>query len=316
VTDRPLRRNRDFLLLQTGQLLSDVGSQSTSIAYPLLVLAVTGSAARAGVVAFARTLAWTLLALPAGVAADRWNRRRLMLAADGVRVLAVGGLAAAVATGGAAFWVITLAAFAEGAGMSLFLAAQAGAMRAVVPARQLPAAMATVTGRRAAVRLAGPPVGGFLFGIGRALPFLFDAVSYAFSIVSLLAMRTPFQQARQADPSPLRSRLAAGFRYLWSRPFLRTCAMLFGLANFTGPAGRWGCCWPSSGPFCWPARSCPRWSAGCSRSGRCCCWSCGPGRAAPCSSSGPTSTCWWRPSCPRPWPSPRPTRWSTARGSP
>src|SRR4029453_19088244 len=52
---------------------------------------------------------------------------------------------------------------------------------------------------------------------------------------SLLAMRTPFQQAREADSSPLRSRLAAGFRYLWSRPFLRTCAMLFGLANFTGP---------------------------------------------------------------------------------
>jgi predicted MFS family arabinose efflux permease len=158
-----------------------------------------------------------------------------MLAADGVRVLAVGGLAAAVATGRAAFWTIVLAAFTEGAGTSLFLAAQAGAMRAVVPAHQLPAAMATVTGRRAAVRLAGPPVGGFLFGIGRALPFLFDAVSYAFSMVSLLAMRTPFQQAREADRSPLASRLAAGFRHLWSRPFLRTCAMLFGLANFIGP---------------------------------------------------------------------------------
>jgi predicted MFS family arabinose efflux permease len=235
VTDRPLRRNRDFLLLQTGELLSGIGSQSTSIAYPLLVLATTGSAARAGVVAFARTLGWTLFALPAGVAADRWNRRRLMLAADGVQLLAVGGLAATVATGRTAFWMITLVAFVEGTGTALFSAAQAGAMRAVVPARQLPAAAATVTGRMAAVRLAGPPLGGALFGIGRALPFLFDAVSYAFSVAALLAMRTPFQQAREADPSPLRSRLAAGFRYLWSRPFLRTCAMLFGLANFTGP---------------------------------------------------------------------------------
>jgi predicted MFS family arabinose efflux permease len=235
VTDRPLRRNRDFVLLQTGELLSGIGSQSTSLAYPLLVLGVTGSAARAGVVAFARTLGWTLLALPAGVAADRWNRRRLMLAADAVQAVAVGGLAAAVATGRTVFWMITLVAFVEGTGTALFMAAQAGAMRAVVPARQLPAAAATVTGRMAAVRLAGPPIGGALFGIGRALPFLFDAVSYAGSIVSLLAMRTPFQQAREADRSPLRSRLAAGFRYLWSRPFLRTCAMLFGLANFTGP---------------------------------------------------------------------------------
>jgi MFS family permease len=92
----PLRRNRDFLLFQAGQLLSDAGTQMTSIAYPLLVLAVTGSAAKAGVVAFARTLPWVLFTLPAGVAADRWNRRRLTIAADGVRVLAVGGLAAAI----------------------------------------------------------------------------------------------------------------------------------------------------------------------------------------------------------------------------
>src|SRR5256714_15249905 len=79
------------MLLQAGQLLSNAGTQSTSIAYPLLVLAVTGSAAKAGVVAFARTLPAAVFALPAGLAADRWNRKWLMLAADGVRVLAIGG---------------------------------------------------------------------------------------------------------------------------------------------------------------------------------------------------------------------------------
>jgi hypothetical protein len=48
LTAVPLRRNRDFLLLQAGQLLSEVGTESAAIAYPLLVLAVTGSAAKAG----------------------------------------------------------------------------------------------------------------------------------------------------------------------------------------------------------------------------------------------------------------------------
>jgi len=234
VTAVPLRRNRDFLLLQAGQLLSDIGSQSAQLAYPLLVLALTGSAAWAGVVGFVRALAWTLLALPAGIAADRWDRRRLMLLADGVRVLAVGGLAAALLADRLAFWAIPVAAFVEGAGTALFLAAQAGALRAVVPARQLPAAAATQTGRQAAVRLAGPTLGGALFGLGRALPFLVDAASYAFSIVSLLAMRTPFQEEREPDRASLRSRLAEGFRFLWSRPFLRTCAFLFGLSNFIG----------------------------------------------------------------------------------
>lgn len=48
-------------------------------------------------------------------------------------------------------------------------------------------------------------------------------------------MRTPFQEEREPDLSRLRSRLAEGFHFLWGQPFLRTCALLFGLANFIGP---------------------------------------------------------------------------------
>jgi Transmembrane secretion effector len=223
------------MLLQAGQLLSNLGTQSTSIAYPLLVLAVTGSAAKAGIVSFARTLPWALLALPAGVAADRWNRRRLMIAADGVRMVAVGCLAAAILVHQVAFWAIPVVAFVEGGGAVLFLAAQPGAVRAVVPPRQLPAAVSAQTGRQAAVGLVGPLLGGALFGLARALPFLVDAVSYAFSMVSLWLMLTPFQQAGEPDRASLRARLAEGFRFLWSHRFLRTCALLFGLANFLGP---------------------------------------------------------------------------------
>jgi hypothetical protein len=223
------------MLLQAGQVLSSAGTQATSVAYPLLVLAVTGSAARAGIVGFARTLPAALLALPAGVAADRWSRRRQMIAADAVRVLAVGSLAAAILLGEVAFWVIPIAAFVEGVGAALFSAAHAGALRAVVPAPQLPAAAGAQTGRQAAVQLAGPPLGGALFGLARALPFVVDAISYAFSTLSLLAVRTPFQEARPRDRASVRAQLAEGVRFLWGRPFLRTCALLFGLANFLGP---------------------------------------------------------------------------------
>jgi hypothetical protein len=223
------------MLLQAGQLLSSAGTQATSVAYPLLVLALTGSAARAGIVAFARTLPAALLALPAGVAADRWSRRGQMIAADAVRVLAVGSLAAAILLGEVAFWVIPTVAFVEGAGAALFSAAHAGALRAVVPAPQLPAAAGAQTGRQAAVQLTGPPLGGALFGLARALPFVVDAVSYAFSTLSLLAMRTPFQEARPRDRASVRAQLAEGVRFLWGQPFLRTCALLFGLANFLGP---------------------------------------------------------------------------------
>lgn len=223
------------MLLQAGQLLSSLGTQTTSIAYPLLVLAITHSPAKAGIVAFARTLPWAVFALPAGLAADRWDRRRLMILADCVRVLAMGSLAATIVFHRPPFWQIVVVAFIEGCGSALFSGAQSGALRAVVPPRQLPAAAAAETGRVAAVRLAGPPLGGALFGLARALPFVVDAISYAFSTISLLAMRTPFQQVRERDPATLRARLTEGFRFVWDQPFLRTCAMLFGLANFMGP---------------------------------------------------------------------------------
>jgi Major Facilitator Superfamily len=223
------------MLLLTGQLLSRVGTSVGVIAFPLLVLAVTHSPAKAGVVAFLRTLPFALFTLPAGAAADHWNRKRLMIGADLARLVALGGLAAALLLHHSPLWAIGLVAFVEGSAGVVFFAAVSGAFRAVVPRSQLPAATAVQTGRDAAVSLAGPPLGGALFGLARSLPFVADAVSYAFSTLSLLLMRTPFQEEREPDPAPLRSRIAEGFRFLWSRPFLRTTAFLFSLGNFIGP---------------------------------------------------------------------------------
>jgi MFS family permease len=231
----PLRGNRDFVLLESGRLLSTAGTQLTTIAYPLLALALTHSPAKAGIVAFARLVPHALLALIAGVAADRWSRKRLMIAADCVRAITIASLAAAILSHRSAFWQLPLVAFVEGAGSVFFTAAAAGALRAVVPARQLPAAVAVQGARASTVRLIGPPIGGALFGLGRAVPFLVDAASYSFSIVSLLAMRTPFQEVREVDRSPLRAQIAEGFRFLWSQPFLRTAAFIYGLGNFALP---------------------------------------------------------------------------------
>ena len=124
-----LRRNRDFMLLQTGQLLSNIGTRLTSFAYPLLVLALTGSAAMAGFVLFARTIPHALFALPAGVVADRWDRKWLMIGADAVRVVAVSVLVVVVALGSDAFWLISVIAFVEGVGSAFFIAAYPGSVR-------------------------------------------------------------------------------------------------------------------------------------------------------------------------------------------
>jgi MFS family permease len=234
--DAPLLRNRDFVLLQAGQTLSAAGSQAASIAYPLLVLALTHSPAKAGVVGFATLLPGLLVGPVAGAAVDHFDRKRLMIASDVGRAAALGALAALIDTGSVAFWMVPLVAFVDAAGSTLYNVASTAALRSVVPTQRLPDAAGVIEARRAAVRLGAPPVGGALFSIARGLPFLVDAVSFAASTAAMLAMRSPFQQPRNVDTAGFRARLAEGFRYLWQHPFLRTTAFVYGLGNILSTA--------------------------------------------------------------------------------
>jgi hypothetical protein len=227
----PLLRNRNFLLLETGRFLSSLGSSLSSIAYPLLVLGLTHSPAKAGIVTFARTVPQPLLSLVAGAAADRGNRKRQMLLADAIRFVALATLGLLVVAGEAQWWVVAIVGLVEGVGSTTFGGASAAALRAVVPTRQLPDAIGARQAWGSTVLVGGPPVGGALFQLGRAVPFLADAVSYLFSSASLVLLRTPFQEPRERERTPLRTQLIEGVAFLWSRPFLRTCALLYGLGN-------------------------------------------------------------------------------------
>jgi MFS family permease len=227
----PLRRNRDFLLLQSGQVLSTIGTESTAIAYPLLVLAVTHSPAKAGIVGFARIVPWGVFGLAAGLAVDRLPRKRMMMTSDVVRALALTSIVVAVALGRLTFVQVAVVAFLEGSMYVFFNIAEIGALRSVVAREQLPTAAAAEQARYSTVTVVAPPLGGSLFGIGRAFPFLAGAISPVFSLGTLLAIRTPFQEERARDDTPLRTQLAEGFSFLWARPFLRTCALLFTWTN-------------------------------------------------------------------------------------
>ena len=225
----PLWRNRDFMLLQSGQLLSTFGSNVSRIAYPLLTLAVTHSAAKAGYVGAVIFLPLLVFALPAGVAADRLDRRALMIASDVVGAASVGALAAIVITHRTTFWLILVVAFVDSAAGVFFRAGNSGAFRAVVPQSQLADASSVSMARGSVVLLSAPPIGGALFGIARSVPFLADAVSYAFSTVSLLLMRTRFQEERHPGA---RTDLREGLAFFWQIPFLRTTVAMIAVSNF------------------------------------------------------------------------------------
>jgi MFS transporter len=154
-----------------------------------------------------------------------------MIAGDVVRVFLMSSMVVAIAVGHITFGQIAVVAFVEGAMYVFFNIAEIGALRSVVQVQQLPAAAAAEQARYSTVSLVAPTLGGALFGIGRMFPFLAGSISPGFSLATLLAIRTPFQQERTVDEAPWRAQLAEGFSFLWARPFLRSCALMFTWTN-------------------------------------------------------------------------------------
>ncbi len=228
----PLRRNRDFMILWTSQVVSTVGTRVSSIAYPLLVLALTRSPALAGVVVFAQTLPFLLVSLPAGALVDRWDRKRLMATCEAGRALALGSIAFAVAIDRITIAQLVVVAFVEGTLFVFFDIAEGAALPQLVTAEQLPAAMAQNQARMQGADLVGQPLGGVLFAASRLLPFLVDAVTYALSFVALLLIRRPFQRVRETTGRRLWRDVGEGLRFVWRQPFLRTAVMLIAGMNF------------------------------------------------------------------------------------
>jgi hypothetical protein len=209
-----------------------LGSRITATAYPLLVLALTGSAAQAGLVGFLAMLPHLLFQLPGGVLVDRWHRRRVMLFADAGRGLAVATLVVGLALDSLTIAWIGAVAFAEGSLSVFFQLSERGAVRALVAREQLTPALATNEARSRGAGLLGRPLGGILFDAGRAVPFLADAASYVVSFVAVVLMRTPLQEEREPRTGRFLGEALEGVRWIWCQPFIRTTTLAVAASNF------------------------------------------------------------------------------------
>ena len=225
-----LWRNRDFMLLWSGQLISMIGSQVSQLAFPLLVLAITRSPAQAGIAGALRGLPFALLCLPAGALVDRWDRKRVMLLCDSGRALALASIPLAIWLNRLSFLQLCLVALAEGTLMTFFSLAELACLPHVVPKEQLPAATAQNQAIDSSSWTLGPFLGGFLYGLGRSVPFLLDAISYVCSVLGLLFIRARFQEERSEEPRRIWQEIGEGLLWLWRAPLLRFLALLaFGL---------------------------------------------------------------------------------------
>jgi MFS family permease len=221
-----LWRNRSFNLLWGSQTLSELGSNMSKLAFPLLVLALTGSPVQAGVVGTLASIANIGTRMPAGVLVDRVDRRRLMLLCDGLRIAAFAALGLLVLYDLATLLLIALVAVVEAVCRSVFDIAERSVVPQIVPAGQMPDAVARNHVRGSVTGLLGPPLGGLLFGLGRALPFLADALSYLLSFIGVAMVRVPpSERTRQRSGSALHE-LREGMRFVFTHPFLRAVVLI------------------------------------------------------------------------------------------
>jgi MFS family permease len=208
-----------------------LGSRVTTLAYPFLILSLGHSPAAAGAVGFVATLPYLLFQLPAGVWVDRVDRKRLMIGCDLVRGSALGVLALTIALGRPPLWEVGVIAFLEGTMFVVFNAAEHSAIPNVVPAEQLTSAFSLNEARTLAAGLLGAPLGGLLFGLGRVVPFAFDAISYLVSVLTLSLIRAEFQAEREAQERRFRRELVEGFAWLRRHRFLLDSTVSVSLGN-------------------------------------------------------------------------------------
>jgi predicted MFS family arabinose efflux permease len=222
----PLWQNRDYLLLWGGQIISTSGSMVSQLAFPLLVLALTHSPAQAGSVSALRTIPYLVLSLPAGALVDRWNRKRVMIICDLGRCLSMASIPVAVVLGHLSMLQLYLVSLIEGTLFVFFDLAEVASLPQVIAKEQIPAATAQNIATYNISALLGSPLGGVLYSIGQLFPFLFDAISYLGSVLSLLFIRTSFQKERSATPQALWTEVKEGLKWLWEHPLFRFLALV------------------------------------------------------------------------------------------
>src|SRR5262245_21207989 len=115
LTPPPLGRNRDFVLWFSGSMISTLGSCISGFAWPLLVLAATGSAAKAAFIGSCSSLTYVLCSLPSGVLADRYPRRPILVGTALTQLAALAAVTVFVLTGGFSLPLLTGAAMLESA---------------------------------------------------------------------------------------------------------------------------------------------------------------------------------------------------------
>ncbi|MYY80363.1 MULTISPECIES: MFS transporter [unclassified Streptomyces] len=237
-----LWRNRNYRTFLVIQTLSALGDSFSFVAIPLLVLHSTGSVVQMGLVTGLTGVASIVTGLFAGVIADRFDRRRLLMLADMARCLLY-ALIPLVWLHATPMWLIYTVVPLTGGFAMLFQVTYVTVVPAIVEPGQIIKANAHLYGSYAVATVGGPTLAGLVAAaFGPVAAIGIDAATFAVSAAGLLLVKlrpTPrpigdkgAERERGAERGGVRGEFLAGFRFLWAHPVLRPLTVLLSLFIF------------------------------------------------------------------------------------
>lgn len=256
---KKIKLGANYWKLWTASVVSNLGDGVAAIAYPWLASAVTRNALLIALIAVAQRIPWLIFTLPAGVITDRVDRRKIMTWTSAFRTLLTFGVAIVVVlnqeslpspgdvvsgtTGDmnmAVYWTLLVSALLFGFAEVLYDNAAQTILPSIVETEALETANGRLWGAEMVMnQFVGPPLGSVLIAIAFALPFFFDAGSFALAAVLIFALRGTFtvvrsQQTENGKKAGFWEELKEGVKWLWAHPLLRPMAIILGLLNGLG----------------------------------------------------------------------------------
>ena len=226
---------KPFFLIWTGQSVSLLGSQLVQFALIWWLTEKTGSATMLAFASFFSYLPEVILAPFAGALVDRWNRRRVMIVADGSIALATAALAVFFWLGWVQIWHVFVVLFLRSLGNLFHWAAMKASTSMMVPGEHLARIAGINQALQGGVNIAGPALGALLLGVMPIFGVLFIDVGTALlAIIPLLFVIIPQQQGAGAAVT-VRSVLKdvrQGMRYVLSWRGLSVLLLMAVLCNF------------------------------------------------------------------------------------
>jgi len=233
----PALASRDYVLFLIGQFLSVIGTWMQNTAQPYLAYRISGRPLDLGLIGFASTLPTLLLALPAGVFVERWDKRKTVIFFQAVMSLQAFGLAALTYTGHIQIWHIGVLALIFGTASAVEITARQAMLIELAGREALPSAIALQTTAFNVGRVLGPLAASWLLtSTGtEASVFTVNGVSFLFVIAGLIIARTRYKISRELEErKSLIMEFREGFAYICRNSLVASIILMAALVGFFG----------------------------------------------------------------------------------